>query len=124
MKEKTNTLIELQLLVEDAFGVSLKEKKRNREYVDARIAFGYLARKKLKYTYKKIGEFLNKDHSNIIHYNKVFEGVFKSDNIFRDNFLKINIEDIIENDFYKISKKIEYHKKRIELLNEKLNKIK
>jgi len=34
------------------------------------------------------------------------------------------LEDIIENDYFKISKKIEYHKKRIELLNYKLKKIK
>jgi len=34
------------------------------------------------------------------------------------------LEDIIENDYFKISKKIEYHKKRIELLNDKLKNLK
>tara|TARA_B100000809_G_scaffold22848_1_gene19997 strand:- start:693 stop:1055 length:363 start_codon:yes stop_codon:yes gene_type:complete len=106
--------------VEKAFGVKLREKSRRRDVVNGRIAFGYIARKHLKKTYQKIGSVLEKDHATIIHYCKNFDGIYKSDNNFRNYFDILVIDDYllrnkesIKEEIDRLEFKVGYFKNRL-----------
>jgi hypothetical protein len=65
-------------IVESFFGVDIKDKRRNRGIVDARIVFVNVMIER-GYSYSLIGRFIDKDHSTIIHYSRVIEGMLRYD---------------------------------------------
>lgn len=103
--------------IEKAFQVPLIINSRKRKYVNARIAFAQICREYLDLKLSSIGDEINKDHATILHYTKIFEGVYKSDLAFRNDFNKINPEDYIISGEQKI-------KKEIKLLENKLINLK
>lgn len=102
MKQETK-LSEMDLLkniVEDAFNVNLTKQRRNRDIVDCRKIFSKILRER-GHTFKSIGNYLNKDHSTIIHYSDEASNLINTDNKIlelyitcRDKFLD-NTEPIV-----------------------------
>jgi hypothetical protein len=93
---------ELFRLCEEKFRCSLRSKSREQHYVNARMAFATIIRKK-GYSYDRIGGFINRDHSTVVHYHKNIDMYLASDVFFKNIYIKIN------NDFndYCIEKKQE-----------------
>jgi chromosomal replication initiation ATPase DnaA len=120
MKDSNKKLEELQLLVEDAFGVPVLYNSRKRVYVNARICFTYIARKELKYTFEKISKFLNKNPASILYYNNSFDAMLKTNQSFEDNFYKIDFHNIEPEDLKVIKSKIKYYEKKLQILNQKI----
>ena len=106
--------------IEKAFNVTLNVKSRKRDVVNGRIAFGYIARKHLNQTYEKIGNVINKDHATIMHYCKNFDGVYRSDQNFRNYFDSLVIDDYllrnkesIKEEIDRLKFKVKYFKNRL-----------
>ena len=115
-----NVLDVLKRDVEKAFCVTLNVKSRRRDVVNGRIAFGYIARKHLNQTYEKIGNVINKDHATIMHYCKNFDGVYRSDQNFRNYFDSLVIDDYllrnkesIKEEIDRLKFKVKYFKNRL-----------
>ena len=78
--------------VERFTGVSEKElmsKSRMRYIVDARVLFTKVMKTRTVYTLQKVGGYINRDHSAVIHYLKQFEALSKTDKEFYFTYLKI-----------------------------------
>ena len=110
----------LQEDIERAFNIKLNEKTRRRDVINGRIAFGYIARKHLKTTYKYAGDFINKDHATILHYVRSFEGVYRCDDNFRTLFDKLNIDDYLLRNKESIQEEIDRLKFKIYYLSNRL----
>tara|TARA_R110000751_G_scaffold210087_2_gene313874 strand:- start:756 stop:1259 length:504 start_codon:yes stop_codon:yes gene_type:complete len=60
-------LQEIYEYVNKVYDLKLETKTRKREYAEARALFYFLARKLTKTNYQKIGGFVNRDHTTVIH---------------------------------------------------------
>lgn len=67
----------------------MKSNDRTRVVVNARRVFVYLSRRILNEPYKKIGSYINKDHSTTIFAFKVIEKKMESDTFFREQINQI-----------------------------------
>jgi len=68
------------------------EKSRHRDVVDARKMYGYIAYNHTEQNFRLIGNFINKNHSTIMHYNKQAMALYDTDKTFKrklDIVLKI-----------------------------------
>lgn len=89
-KDSIHSLISLKMFEEAflkaypfSYGVDLlRIKSRKNEYVEARCVFCYIAKTKLGFTYTGIGNYLNKDHTSIIHMNKRANDLLETDDKF------------------------------------------
>lgn len=62
--------------VQAMFGLKNNEirgKSKRSNVVEARVIFSNIARQDLEYTYFKIGQYLGRDHSTIIHHSHIFD---------------------------------------------------
>ena len=66
-------------VVETAFKVDLRDKRRTRELVDARRVYCYIARKLTNKGYQDIGRLIGKNHATMIHYMRDFDTLLKHD---------------------------------------------
>jgi chromosomal replication initiation ATPase DnaA len=77
----------------DKFDVSIREiesKSRLSDFVLFRCIIAFYLRKEYELTYFKIAELLgNKDHTSIIHYIKVFNNLYATNDIKLLNYLKL-----------------------------------
>ncbi len=87
-KIEINTLREA---VELEFSCNLRSRVRRRNYVNGRMTFAYILRKR-GFTVASIGLHMGRDHSSIIHYLKNIDWCLKTDIDFRDTFKKIFTE--------------------------------
>ncbi len=69
----------LKQIVNEVFKVDLMSKSRVRRIVEARMVFANIFMKYTMSTATKTGEYINKDHATILHYNKRFDYVIKVD---------------------------------------------
>ena len=63
--------------VTNVFPEDIISHKRHREIVTARALFAYICRNHLQKAYKRIGRFINRDHSTIIHLVSNYEDYLK-----------------------------------------------
>jgi hypothetical protein len=63
----------------------ISAKQRNREIVDLRIIFSYLART-MGYSLCEIGKYTNKHHSTVINHLDVFKALVETSDKFRDKY--------------------------------------
>lgn len=72
--------------IENTTGITpeqLKSKTRVSEVVDIKIIFAYILRKYENATLGRIGIYINKDHSTIIHYLKKYDSLYETERDFR-----------------------------------------
>lgn len=72
-------------LINEVLNVDILDKTREREHVNARIIFSSILRER-GYSLTKIGSFLGKDHSSIVHYLKNVDWYLKTDKTFASNY--------------------------------------
>lgn len=68
--------------------LTLTCKSRKREVVELRMIFCYMARM-MRYTLGTIGEFLNRDHTTIIHNVSTFLNLMETDDGFKSRYNEI-----------------------------------
>jgi tryptophan 2,3-dioxygenase len=64
-------------------GLDIRDKIRTRDYVNARMIYAYMSRRFTSCTFKEIGMIIRRNHATILHLNKHYEGVYKTDDDFR-----------------------------------------
>lgn len=64
--------------VEMVIGVDIFTKNRKRRVVEARMMYGLLMRE-LSHSLKQIGEYLHKDHTTVIHYERTMRNLIDTD---------------------------------------------
>jgi chromosomal replication initiator protein len=80
------TIIELTAQYLSLSPEKIISKKRVQDLVTARIFIMYIARVKLRFTLKVIGEALGRDHTTVIHSLRTLEDLCFSDPDFKYNF--------------------------------------
>jgi len=70
-------------IVSSVTGVDIREKKRTRECTNARIVYCYMARRFTHCTFNEIGMIIERNHATILHLNKQYDGIYKTDQDFR-----------------------------------------
>tara|TARA_R110000744_G_scaffold235558_1_gene353240 strand:- start:614 stop:1042 length:429 start_codon:yes stop_codon:yes gene_type:complete len=76
-------LIQIRAVVESEYHLmNLSAKTRERKFCDARKMYSYIARKCTKYSLKKIGEFIERDHTTVLHSIKRCEDLMETDKNF------------------------------------------
>lgn len=91
-----------------AYGVSVDDvlsRSRKRELCHVRIIIAYIIRNKYRLSYYETGKFINRDHSTITYYVKIYDDLCKYDFSFRDMVAKIN--DIVSNIKTEFQKELE-----------------
>jgi len=71
------TLSQIREATNIALGANISVKSRARNIVYARIIYAAIARKRVSTSLFEIGQEVNKDHSLIVHYLKVFPDLKK-----------------------------------------------
>lgn len=71
----------------------LNDPSRRRKIIDARVLFGAIAKQMTKLPFKTIGNFMNKDHTTVVHYCRVVEDFCMSDKNFKTMYDQC-IEDL------------------------------
>ena len=72
--------------------VDVLDKKRTRENVNARVIFCKIARELFLHTWRKIGEYLSKDHATCMHSANGFEVIKNYEHKFYNAFKLILVE--------------------------------
>ena len=67
----------------------LHSKSREREIINARRMFYYIARKNFNITYKAIGEIFKQDHATVIHHERLLKSFLTFDPLEIDNYNKV-----------------------------------
>ena len=67
MIESIKQLVEAETRLDN-----IEKRTRKQEYVDARVIYSTLALTHTKYTYEKIGSLIGRDHSSIVHHQKIY----------------------------------------------------
>jgi hypothetical protein len=83
LRELENLILES--LPETINSEKFRSKSREREYVDVRSIFSYVARR-FNFKYATIGKYLNKDHTTIIHHQKIAENLLETDPIYKSKY--------------------------------------
>ena len=65
-------------------GLDIRDKIRTRDYVNARTIYCYMARRFTSCTFKEIGMIIRRNHATILHLNKHYSGIYKTDTDFRN----------------------------------------
>lgn len=76
--------------INKSLNIDILETTRKREVVEGRVIFSKLMHLQNRYSLAKIGSFLNKDHSLIVHYLKVHDNLFATDKNYQRNFRLIS----------------------------------
>jgi hypothetical protein len=136
----------LQAIVEDVFEADMMSPKRILINVDARRMFAMVLRgMENPYTFGRIGGYLRKDHSTILHYVKTSKDLLQTDVDFKSKYkevqkrfesdlseLKINLkvkdlmtkglqEDSYHGDICRLSEHVKFLKSEIEALKNNAN---
>lgn len=78
---------ELKSIIESVVRITGKDitsAKRSRNYTNARLIYSYMARRFTKCTFSDIGRAINRHHATILHLNKNYSGIYKTDDDFRE----------------------------------------
>lgn len=77
----------VQQVVEMVMGQRIFENNRRRAVVETRMMFGLLM-VELNYSLNEIGEFMDKDHTTVIHYKRTMRGLLDTDNEMLRRYLR------------------------------------
>jgi len=103
-------LEEIKKAVEQTLKINLDTVSRRRDLVEGRIIFSVLVLSTEKITLAALGDYINKDHTSIIHYKKEAVNLTKYNKNFRQKFKNClqklgknneKIEQILTLDFLK-----------------------
>jgi|SRR5690554_1904293 len=83
-----NELEEIKKIVDLIFNINLREKSRKRINADGLKVFSYLARKYTNYGLVYIADFVNREHTTIIHHLKSVTEIAETDRAFAMKLLK------------------------------------
>lgn len=119
---------ELESLIKCYYKVDLKKKDRKRQYVDSRMIFSKIAYDFLKVKSKvMISRYLNHDHGTTLNALNNFDGIYKTDKIFKDNYdnilqtyKKMCPEIVMLNEEIKVLR-LKYHEKMVQKIEEELS---
>ena len=78
----------LKTIVNDEFCVDVDDKSRSRDIVSAKKAFSLVLRE-YKQPFSRIGRFLDKNHSTIVHYMDNIDHEIKTDVEFRERLKRV-----------------------------------
>ncbi len=110
-------------VVQNVTGVDfINNKSRKRAVIDARVLFGALAKRMTKLPFKVIGDFMQKDHTSIVHYCKVIGDFYAADKHFKrmyDQCIK-DLEQVAGGDI-QVWFEMNYHLKKYTQLKEILD---
>ena len=76
--------------INKSLNIDVLETTRKREVVEGRVIFAKLMHLQNIYSLAKIGSFINKDHSLIVHYLKVHDNLFETDKNYQKTFRLIS----------------------------------
>jgi len=114
---------EIKNFIEEQMGLeNIFKNTRRRDYVDARRILFYILRNKFLLTYQEIGDISNRNHATIIHAQKDFKFLIKSDVVLSSVYEKsLEKSDVI---LYKpLMTRKEQILKKIEMLNQEFMEI-
>lgn len=117
-------LIKIKVIVERVANVdSISTKSRDNALVDARRIYCYLARKLTTYSYREIGEVINKSYSNVIYLINKTEELIQFDKDFEQLFNRclLNTTELQEEN--SIQFKYDYHLNQARIYRRLLNKL-
>jgi chromosomal replication initiation ATPase DnaA len=66
----------------------LRSRHRRREYVDTRSMFAHIARR-FNFKFKSIGDYINRDHSSIMHLDRKASDLIETDPVFMGIYTNI-----------------------------------
>ena len=72
--------------INKSLNIDILQETRKREVVEGRVIFSKLMHLQNRHSLAKIGSFLNKDHSLIVHYLKVHDNLFETDKNYQKTF--------------------------------------
>lgn len=81
------TLEKIKQMVESVFKTDIDTDRRLREIVEARYVFFSLSRRSTGLSFKKIGDFLNRDHASVIHGINRCNTLIEVDKEFNERYL-------------------------------------
>lgn len=116
--------------VEMIFGVDIFTNSRKRRYVEGRMMCGLLLRD-MSHSLTQVGEYLKKDHTTIIHYERTMRGLIDTDVNALNTYLRckeiinsqkqpVNLSDP-KYDILKLRSQIEQLKEENEKMKEELD---
>ena len=76
--------------INKSLNIDILQETRKREVVEGRVIFSKLMHLQNRHSLAKIGSFLNKDHSLIVHYLKVHDNLFETDKKYQKTFRLIS----------------------------------
>ena len=79
-RQELNSILSI---VNTVNSINILEKTRSRDFVNARMIYAYMSRRFTKSTFKEIGTIIKRNHATILHLNKYYNGVYKTDADFR-----------------------------------------
>lgn len=85
--EQRNDFEFVQQVVEMVMGQKILTKNRKRKVVEARMMFSLLM-VELNYPLTHIGEYLDKDHTTVIHHRRTMRGLIETDNEMLRRYLR------------------------------------
>lgn len=117
-------LIKIKVIVERVANVdSISTKSRDNALVDARRIYCYLARKLTTYSYREIGEVINKSYSNVIYLINKTEELIQFDKDFEQLFNRclLNTTELQEEN--SIQFKYDYYLNQARIYRRMLNEL-
>tara|TARA_R100000935_G_C2820120_1_gene159352 strand:+ start:1088 stop:1519 length:432 start_codon:yes stop_codon:yes gene_type:complete len=123
MKQKIKQIIEVETGVED---ISIR--LRSQGIVEARVIFSTLCLRHTKDSLQRIGKIINRDHSSIVHYRKIYNNWLEFPKQFLNNLTTLDRIDNIINEQKDITEEdieivTRYRRKNI-LLTKEIEKLK
>lgn len=122
-------------IVEMVTGVQIFAKNRKRTVVEARMICGVLLRE-LGHSLTQTGEFMDKDHTTIIHYERTLKGLLETDKRILKWYLRcreilvsekqlVNLDEPIDYkaEVFRLKSQVELLKAENYMLNEERNEI-
>ena len=99
-KEITNvhvpSILDVHQIYKKYTQVDILDSRRKRNIVDHRCMFVNLCVTYTKTSYAKLGKYLGKDHSSIVHYTKNFEAMAKYNKDAMKSFVKTELELLLK----------------------------
>lgn len=119
-----NELIKIKVIVERVANVgSISTKSKEHHLADARRIYCYLARKLTTYSYREIGEVINRDYSTVIYLINKTEELIEFDKDFEQLFNRclLNTTELQEEN--SIQFKYNYHLNQARIYRRWLNEL-
>tara|TARA_R100001460_G_scaffold76148_1_gene117241 strand:- start:123 stop:518 length:396 start_codon:yes stop_codon:yes gene_type:complete len=117
-------------IVEQHYKLDITTKTRKREYVEARGIYYYLTRQYTRMSLSSIGKTMGRDHSTVLHFERLMPHWIKHDIQLKEDYKSINkrVQDAVNAnpEEFKTAESVEgfyeIQYKRLKKLTEQINK--